>query len=127
MAVYAAFVGVMMWSSARPDVLSHRVMYGFVGCNRGTSDEYVGVVFVRKCITRCFGTGTGSVPRVCVVFAGDCAWKSPRNVKDVSGKRFDIVAMAFLMAGMQLDLLVCCTSYMFISVMCALVVLRVMQ
>ena len=82
---------------------------------------------MRKCITRCFGTGTGSVPRVCVVVAGDCAWKSPRKMKDVSGKRFDMVANAFLIAGMQLHLSVRYTSYTFTSVICALVVFRVMH
>ena len=38
-----------------------------------------------------------------------------------------MVAMAFLIARMQLNGSVCCTSYIFRSVICALVVLRVVQ
>ena len=45
----------------------------------------------------------------------------------MSGNRFDMVAMAFLIAGMQLVLSVCCTSYTFSRVICALFVLSVVQ
>ena len=127
MTVYVAFSCVIMWSSALPDVLSQRVIYVLVGCNFGTTDEYGGDDVARKCITRCLGVGIGSVPRVCLVSADDCAWKSPIKVKDVSGKRFDMVAIALVIAGTQLKGSLCCTSYILRNVMCALVVFSVVH
>ena len=71
--------------------------------------------------------GMGSVFIVCGVGAGDWAWKSPIMMNDVVGNLFRMDVIVSMRDGIYEYLSLCCTSYMFIIVIYAILVCRVVQ